>query len=59
VRRPAFDLFGIRTAVWVVAALTAASGVLAAGCTYETHRGPSAPTGQGVPVPWWARGQLL
>jgi MFS family permease len=35
------DLYGIRTAVWVVAALTAASGVLAAARTYETHRRPA------------------
>jgi MFS family permease len=31
------DLAGIRTAVWVVAALTAASGLLAWVRTYETH----------------------
>src|SRR3954463_12490844 len=31
------DLYGIRAAVWVVAALTAASGVLAAVRMYETH----------------------
>ncbi|MCZ2857494.1 MFS transporter [Blastococcus sp. VKM Ac-2987] len=34
------DLFGIRTAVWVVAGLTAASGLLAAVRMYETHRQP-------------------
>ncbi|MFI7596562.1 MFS transporter [Actinoplanes sp. NPDC049681] len=32
------DLAGIRAAVWVVAALTAASGVLAWARMYETHR---------------------
>jgi MFS family permease len=38
------DLYGIRTAVWIVAALTAASGVLAAVRMYETHRRhPTAP----------------
>jgi hypothetical protein len=31
------DLAGIRAAVWVVAALTAASGLLAAARMYETH----------------------
>ncbi|MFP5371339.1 MAG: MFS transporter, partial [Actinomycetes bacterium] len=34
------DLFSIRTAVWVVAGLTAASGALAAVRMYETHRQP-------------------
>jgi MFS family permease len=37
------DLYGIRTAVWVVAALTAASGGLAAARMYETHRPAVAP----------------
>jgi MFS family permease len=37
------DLYDIRTAVWVVAALTAASGGLAAVRMYETHRRPAAP----------------
>ena len=32
------DLWGIRAAVWVVAAITAASGVLVAVRMYETHR---------------------
>ncbi|WP_406079127.1 MFS transporter [Micromonospora sp. NBC_00858] len=32
------DLAGIRAATWVVAALTAASGLLAWGRMYETHR---------------------
>ncbi|KAB2340235.1 MFS transporter [Actinomadura rudentiformis] len=31
------DLYGITTAIWVVAALTAASGLLAAMRMYETH----------------------
>jgi MFS family permease len=34
------DLYGIRAAIWVVAALTATSGVLAAVRMYETHRRP-------------------
>jgi len=34
------DLFGIRTAIWAVAALTAASGAVAAVRMYETHRRP-------------------
>ena len=33
------DVVGIRGATWVVAALTAASGLLVAGRMYETHRG--------------------
>ncbi|GLZ35131.1 MFS transporter [Lentzea sp. NBRC 105346] len=32
------DLYGLRTAVWVVAAITFASGVVVAGRMYETHR---------------------
>ena len=36
------DLAGLRAAVWVVAALTAASGLVVAGRMYETHR----PAGQ-------------
>jgi MFS family permease len=40
------DLYGIRAAVWVVAGLTAASGVLAAVRMYETHqRTDPAPAG--------------
>jgi MFS family permease len=35
------DVFNIQTAVWVVAALTAASGVVVAVRMYETHRRPS------------------
>jgi MFS family permease len=35
------DVFSIRTAVWVVAGLTAASGVLAGVRMYETHRRPA------------------
>ncbi len=35
------DLYGIRTAIWVVAGLTAASGVVAAARMYETHRPPA------------------
>jgi MFS family permease len=44
------DLYGIRTAVLVVAALTAASGVLAAGRMYETHRRPATAAGRPEPV---------
>ena len=32
------DLWGIRTAIWAVAVLTAASGIVAAARMYETHR---------------------
>ena len=36
------DLWGVRAAIWVIAALTAASGLLAAARMYETHhRGPA------------------
>lgn len=31
------DLYGLRTSIWVVAALTAASGLLVAARMYETH----------------------
>jgi MFS family permease len=44
------DLLGLATAIWAVAALTAASGLVVALRMYETHRrmplaavGPSAP----------------
>jgi MFS family permease len=44
------DAYGMATAVWVVAALTAASGVVVAVRMYETHRRPaSAAVG---PVSW-------
>lgn len=45
------DRYGVRTAVWVVAALTAASGLLAAVRMYETH-----PTGATAPEPLRERG---
>jgi MFS family permease len=35
------DAFDLRTAVWVVALLTAASGAVVAVRMYETRRGPS------------------
>jgi MFS family permease len=35
------DAFGMVTAVWVVAALTAASGLVVAVRMYETHRRPA------------------
>ena len=38
------DAYGIRTAVWVVAALTAVSGLVVAARMYETLVRPSAPT---------------
>jgi MFS family permease len=44
------DLYGIRTAVWVVAALTAVSGALAAVRMYETHRRSATATGRTEPV---------
>ena len=34
------DVWGVRAAVWTVAALTAASGVLVAARMYETRRHP-------------------
>ncbi|MEV1142199.1 MFS transporter [Micromonospora sp. NPDC049799] len=37
------DVVGIRGATWVVAALTAASGLIVAGRMYETHRGTRRP----------------
>jgi MFS family permease len=37
------DVYGMTTAIWVVAALTAASGVVVAGRMYETHRPRSLP----------------
>jgi hypothetical protein len=42
------DAFGVRVAVWAVAGLTAASGVLVAVRMYETLRRPSAPTALGA-----------
>jgi len=39
------DALGVRVAVWVVAALTAASGLVVATRMYETHHRPV-----GVPV---------
>ncbi len=38
------DTFGVRAAVWAVAALTAASGVVVAARMYETLHRPSTPT---------------
>jgi MFS family permease len=37
------DAFGIRAAVWVVAGLTAASGIVVAARMYETLHRPAAP----------------
>jgi MFS family permease len=44
------DAYGMRTAIWVVAALTAASGAVVAVRMYETHRRPSTPHGDAAPV---------
>jgi len=40
------DLFGLRTAIWIVAAVTAVSGIVVAVRMYETHRP--------APVDLWA-----
>ena len=40
------DAVGVRAAVWTVAALTAASGLVVAVRMYETHHRPDAPTGE-------------
>ena len=53
------DLYGVRTAVWVVAAVTAASGVLAAVRMYETHRWVAAMPGRPGPVQDCPDGRLL
>jgi MFS family permease len=44
------DAFGILAAVWVVAALTAASGVVVAVRMYETHRRPGSAPGPAAPA---------
>jgi predicted MFS family arabinose efflux permease len=44
------DAYGILAAVWVVAALTAASGVVVAVRMYETHRRPATATRPAEPV---------
>ena len=38
------DAFGIATAIWSVAALTALSGLVVAVRMYETHPSPDVPT---------------
>jgi MFS family permease len=38
------DLLGLRAAIWLVAAITAASGLLVAIRMYETHPCPATPT---------------
>ena len=44
------DAWGIRPAIWTVAALTATSGILVAVRMYETlHRGPAAQSASGPP----------
>jgi hypothetical protein len=42
------DVFGVRPAIWVVAAITAASGLVVAVRMYETHRPVPATTGGGA-----------
>ena len=43
------DVFSVETAIWAVAALTAASGFIVAARMYETHpRGDFACGGQGI-----------
>jgi MFS family permease len=42
------DAFGVRVAVWAVAGLTAASGLLVVVRMYETLRHPSVPTAPGA-----------
>ncbi len=42
------DVFGLTTAIWAVAALTAASGLVVAVRMYETH--PHTPTDPGLPT---------
>jgi MFS family permease len=44
------DAFGILAAVWLVAALTAASGVVVAVRMYETHRRPGSTPGPAAPA---------
>jgi MFS family permease len=44
------DAYGIVTAVWVIAVLTAASGVVVAVRMYETHRRPAGPPAAAEPV---------
>jgi MFS family permease len=46
------DAYGLATAVWTIAALTLASGLIVAVRMYETHRpGPPAPTHKEPPGP--------
>lgn len=44
------DAFGIPTAIWVVAALTAVSGIVVAVRMYETHRTPAMRPSDAEPV---------
>ncbi len=44
------DLFGPSSAVWAIAALTAASGLVVAVRMYETHRPPISPTLASRPI---------
>jgi MFS family permease len=45
------DLYGVRTAIWAVAALTAASGLVVAARMYETLRGPARDQSEPVVAP--------
>jgi len=44
------DAYGIPTAIWVVAGLTAASGLVVAVRMYETHRTPTTGTAAALPM---------
>jgi MFS family permease len=44
------DAYGMLAAIWVIAALTAASGAVVAVRMYETHRRPSTGLGDAAPV---------
>ena len=45
------DAFGLAAAIWAVAAITAASGVVVAARMYETHPRPAAATGPAAAAP--------
>ncbi|MCV2488679.1 MFS transporter [Geodermatophilus sp. YIM 151500] len=49
------DALGLVAAVWVVAALTAASGAVVAVRMYETHRRPATAVDPAAPVAWSGR----
>jgi hypothetical protein len=41
-------VFGLRAAIWLVAAITAASGLIVAARMYETHTARPAPAARAV-----------